>query len=167
MILLILPLKSEGQNLGYYPMKFSFRNSEGQIRDTMMSRLLIGIWSKSNSFPNYLQWKDLPFSVRVSSIDGVGLFTDTLNAYNSGDTIGYAFFKRASTGKFSLDYFHSSLGTFINDSEDPNMDVMITSKGILIRANRFIASNTELTINYRAVIALFPNDPTVSKLIYW
>jgi len=47
------------------------------------------------------------------------------------------------------------------------MDVMITSKGILIRANRFIASNTELTINYRAVIALFPNDPTVSKLIYW
>ncbi|MBL0310145.1 MAG: hypothetical protein IPP77_10845 [Bacteroidetes bacterium] len=98
----------------------------------------------------------------------MGLFSDSTHSFSTGDTIGYAFFKIGSTGSFDIDFMESNIGSFINDSQTPNMEVLLTPKGLLLRAKQSIASTTELMASYREIIDLFPNDKSIRRSIqYW
>lgn len=162
-------LKAQNAKLPDYPMKFQFRNSHGDLRDTsMFSRLKFTAWSKSSAYPAYVKWKNQPFAVNLSSINGVGLFTDSSSSFSTGQTIGYAFYKVGSSGRFDLDYLESNIGSFINNADEANMEAIKTDKGIVLKAKQNIASNTELTVSYQSIINLFPNDPSASQAIkYW
>lgn len=150
------------------PLKFLFRDTSGQLHKRTLSRAQYRRWSRSAAYPAYVQWSDRPFALLRSPVHGVGLFTDQSTTCTAGEVIGYAFVKTAHTGIFNRDYRETNIGSFVNDSEDPNLDVLLVPRGIIMRANRSIAPCTELRAAYRAIMALFPNDPTVTKqLRYW
>jgi hypothetical protein len=166
-IVVIIPKQSDAQQTSY-PMKFQFRNTNGVLRDTLMPRMRFRIWRQSNSFPTYVKWKGFPFSICNSPIDGLGLFSDSLSSFAQGSEIGFAFIKINNTGHFELDYQETNIGSFINDSQEPNMEVVLTSMGIIMKAKVNISPNTELTLNYREIIVLFPEDAGVVRSIkYW
>jgi len=134
----------------------------------MSSRLKFNLWSKSAAYPDYVKWKNQPFAVNPSSISGVGLFTDSTHSFSSGQTIGFAFFKVSASGNFELDYVESNIGSFVNNSDNPNMEIESTSQGLVLKAKQYIGPNTELTASYPSLINLFPNDPSVERTIkYW
>jgi hypothetical protein len=151
-----------------YQLRFQYADSAGSIKDTLVSRIKLAYWSKQSNFPPYLKWKGQAFAVLKSAIDGIGLFTDSTTTYNTGDFVAYAFVKRASAGRFDLDYIETNPASFINDHSEPNLDIELTGQGIILKANRPIAALTELTISYAALIALFPGDITAERTIkYW
>lgn len=155
-------------SLPNYEMRFRFVDPSGVWRDTMLSRMSYKYWSKSASYPSYVKWKNQPFAVLHSALDGEGLFTDSVSSFTSGQVIGFAFYKIGSSGRFDFDYLESNIGSFINDASNPNMDVVLTSQGILLKANQNISPGTELTASYEAIMNLFPNDQTVQRVIqYW
>lgn len=146
-----------------YAMKFSYQN-----KDTLLSREQIHFWSKSGQFPAYIDWENAPFSIQLSSINGVGLFTDSASSYTAGQDIGWAFIKAVSTGVFMDDYYESNIGMFVNDSQTPNAEIISTPQGLMMRALADIAPNTEITASYQQILDLFPNDGTAKFLIkYW
>jgi len=164
----ILEVRAQG-SLPSYKMLFQFRNSNGVLRDTIMaSRLKFSLWSKSTDYPAYVKWKNQPFAVNPSSINGVGLFTDSTSSFSTGQTIGYAFFKVGASGSFELDYIESNIGSFVNNDDNPNTEIISTSKGLVLKAKQNIGPNTELTASYQSLINMFPNDPSVERTIkYW
>lgn len=156
------------QAIPKYQLRFQYADSAGNVKDTLVSRIKLAYWSKQSNFPSYLQWKAQAYAVLKSNIDGIGLFTDSSTTYNTGDVVAYAFVKRASAGRFDLDYIETNPASFINDHADPNLDIELTGHGIILKANRPIATLTELTISYAALIALFPGDITAERAIkYW
>lgn len=171
MLLLIsaIDLRAQGPNLPSYKMIFQFRNGGGVLKDTVMSsRLKFSLWGKSSDYPDYVKWKNQPFAVLQSNINGVGLFTDSTHSFSTGQTIGYAFFKVGASGTFELDYIESNIGSFVNNSDNPNMEVVSTSQGLILKAKQHIGPNTELTASYQSLINMFPNDPSVERTIkYW
>ncbi|MDX2003300.1 MAG: SET domain-containing protein [Chitinophagales bacterium] len=160
---------AKGQNpIPKYELNFSYTDAGNVTRDTMLTRFGYKLWSGGTNYPGYTDWLNYPFAVANSIIAGVGLFTDSSSSFTSGQSVGYAFYKTGSTGKFSFDYVETNLGSFINDSQTPNLDILVTSDGIVLRANQAIGPNTELTANYRALIALFPQDASLKALVrYW
>jgi len=170
-LLTILLFIIQSRYLGYsqaipkYPLKFEYVDSIAGVKDTLASRIKIAYWSKQKNFPGYLKWKGQPFAILKSEIDGVGLFTDSVSTFNTGDVVAYAFVKRASAGRFDLDYIETNPASFINDQTDPNLDIELSGQGIILKANKPIAELTELTISYAALIALFPGDITVERTI--
>jgi hypothetical protein len=159
---------AQNSSLPNYKMLFQYRNGSGQLRDTMVPRIKYKVWSRASTYPSYVKWKNQHFAVLRSSIDAVGLFTDSTSSFSTGQEIGYAFFKIGSSGHFDLDYLETNLGSFINDSDNPNIEVVKTSTGIVIKAKQNIVPNTELVANYQDLINLFPNDESVNRAIkYW
>jgi len=152
-----------------YAMKFQFRNDNGSLRDTaMFSRFKFGVWSKSAEYPTYVKWKNQPFAVNRSPIHGVGLFTDLVSVFSQGQTIGYIFYKVGSSGSFDLDYMQTNLGSFVNNSAQPNTEIVSTPQGLLLKAKESISSNTEITASYQELLNLFPNDESAVRTIkYW
>jgi hypothetical protein len=149
-------------------MKFQIGNGSGGVKDTMLSRFGYKLWSKSPGYPAYVKWENLPFAVLRSPLSGVGLFTDTTSSFTTGQVIGYSFFKINSSGKFNIDYLETNIGSFINNSGAPNMNVVQTSTGLQLVANQNIPPGTELTVSYQAIINMFPNDVSVKQEIqYW
>jgi hypothetical protein len=160
--------KGQTVNTKIYRMSFQYRNQSGLLKDTMISRMLYHSWSESSNYPTYVKWKKLPFAIVKSPINGVGLFTDSSTTFNAGDIIGYAFYKVAHAGSFETDYLESNIGSFVNDSSSPNIDIVLTSDGIIMKAKQKILPNTELTGSYQQLINLFPGDASAEKLIkYW
>jgi len=146
-----------------YEMKFRYHN-----RDTLLSRITIHFWSESGQFPAYLKWENAPFSIRPSNISGVGLFTDSTSSFTSGQNVGWAFTKFSNTGSFMYDYIESNIGMYINDSQTPNVSVISTPQGLMMKAATNIAPNTEIIARYQDIINMFPNDESVKLLIqYW
>lgn len=156
------------QTFNIYELSFSYKKSGGQMIDTLLSRIEYKYWSKSLKYPTYVQWKGQPFSVLKSPLDGVGLFTDSLNTFSTGQIIGTIFYKVSSGGTFQSDYIESNIGTFINDSNTPNAKSYITPQGIIIKATQNILKKSEITVSYQDLMNLFPNDMTVVNLVkYW
>ena len=165
--LLINSSTSNAQGLPRYPMKFQY-NTNGRFVDTTFSKAYFRTWTRTAKFPGYAKWDNLPLAVANSSVSGVGLFCDSSSTFSRGDTIGFAFYKSGSTGTFSLDYIESNLGTFVNNSSAPNMNIVKTSRGLMMVANCSIKSGTELTASYQSLINFFPNDATAREQIkYW
>jgi hypothetical protein len=151
-----------------YRMEFEFWDSQGALRDTMMSRIKFKKWSESPSYPSYVKWKDLPFAVNHSSIDGVGLFCDSTHSFSANQVIGFAFIKKKATGHFSVDYLETNAGSFINNSDTPNAQVELSEQGVVIRAISAITPLSEITVSYQALIDLFQGDPEVVQAVkYW
>jgi hypothetical protein len=148
------------QTIINYEMKFRYQN-----KDTMLYREKINFWSMSGQFPAYLDWKDSPFSIQPSPINGVGLFTDSTSNFSAAQDIGWAFIKVASTGSFIDDYYESNIGMFVNDSQTPNVTIVSTTQGLMMRALTNIGPNTEIIARYQDIIDLFPNDASVKFLI--
>jgi hypothetical protein len=140
---------------------------EYQGRDTLLSRDRIHLWTKTGTFPNYLNWKNTPFSLQKSNIHGIGLFTDAQTGFSTGEDIGWAFVKVSSTGVFMNDYYESHIGMFINDSETSNVQIISTQEGLLMRAKTNIPPNTEIVVRYQDFFDLFPNDTSVKFLIQY
>lgn len=164
-------LSSQAQTtntLPTYPMKFLYNSSNGIQRDTLLSKLSFRMWKMSNNYPAYVKWKSQPFAVLRSSIDGLGLFTDSVSSFTTGQEIGWIYYKVNSSGRFDMDYLDSNIGLFINNSDNPNAELVQTSQGIKIKATRAINSVSEITIRYQDILNLFPNDPSaVRKIKYW
>lgn len=136
--------------------------------DTLLSREQIHFWGQTPQFPAYLKWNNCPFAICPSQIDGVGLFTDSLSSFTVGQDVSWAFIKVAATGSFMEDYYESNPGMFINDSQQPNVEIISTPQGLLMRALTAIGPNTEIVARYQDIINLFPGDNTVKFLIkYW
>jgi hypothetical protein len=151
-----------------YPMKFSYIDQSGNAHDTLMNPIKFKMWNASGSYPAYVKWKSDPFAVLRSSIGGLGLFTDSVTTFSSGQTIGWLYYKTNSTGRFNLDYIQSNIGMFVNNSETPNMQIIQTSQGLSLQALQTIGPGTELTIRFRDLRSMFPNDPTVlMKMRHW
>ena len=168
LIILYTGAKAQTTNRPNYPLKFRYTNTAGIQKDTILTRLAYKFWCKSTAYPSYVKWKNQPFAVLRSPINGVGLFTDSASSFNTGDTIGIAFYKIAGTGKFDIDFFQSNLGSFVNDADTPNTQVVSTPQGLLLQATQSIGPVTELTVSYQSILNLFPNDPSVVRAIqYW
>jgi len=168
LIVSLIALNLSAQVIPKYEMRFQYRDSIGLMKDTIMSRAKYLLWSKSEAYPSFVKWKSLPFAVLRSSISGVGLFTDSSSSFSLGQQIGFAFVKRSTSGRFNFDYIETNFGSFINDSETPNMDVELTDNGVVFKSNQSIPPHTELTVSYRAIIDLFPDDETAEQSIkYW
>jgi hypothetical protein len=45
------------------------------------------------------------------------------------------------------------------------MEIVSSPKGLYFRAKENIAPNTELTVDYTAISNMFPNDPSVNKMV--
>ena len=151
-----------------YRMVFEFWDSQGVLRDTMMSRIKFKKWSESPNYPTYVKWKDLPFAVNHSSIDGVGLFCDSTHSFSANQVIGFAFIKKKDTGHFSVDYLETNAGSFINNSDTPNAQVELSEQGVVIRAISAITPLSEITVSYQELIDLFQGDPEVVQAVkYW
>jgi hypothetical protein len=149
-------------------MRYEFRNESSTLKDTVISRLKHSLWAKSPNYPAYVKWMNYPFSIGISNIHGIGLFTDSSSTFIVNDIIGYAFVKKRNTGNFNLDYLQTNLGSFVNDSENPNVDVELTNQGLVLKAKTTIAPNTEITASYRAIIELFNGDKNVENVLrYW
>jgi hypothetical protein len=159
--------QAQTANRPNYPLKFRFTNSTG-VHDTILTRQAFKYFSKSASYPAYVGWVGQPYAVLRSPLSGVGLFTDSSSSYVLGDTVGWAYYKIANTARFDFNYFATNLGSFINDAGSPNLQVISTPKGLLLIANQNIPPLTELTISYKALISMFPGDPSVVRAIqYW
>lgn len=131
-----------------YERNFQFTDSIGNPQELFIpSRIKFWQWSRKKSFSSYVKWKNYPFAVIKSSINGVGLFTDNNITFNNGDFIGYAFFKINSRGNFRADYKESAISTFVNDSLSPNMNVHLIEEGIILYANQLISPLQELTVS--------------------
>lgn len=151
-----------------YKMEFQYRNTNNVLIDTVVSRFAFKKWSNSATYPDYVKWKNQPFAVLHSALNGVGLFTDSLTTFAQGQEIGFAFIKIQDTQHFSIDYVETNAGSFINDDVSPNVNIELTPLGLKLRANVAIPPNTELTVSYQALIDLFQGDPEVVQAIkYW
>jgi len=126
---------------------FYYQNS-----DTLLSREQIHFWGQSGQFPAFLEWKDCNFSICPSPIDGVGLYTDSVSSFTAGQDVGWAFIKVASTGVFMDDYYESNIGMFVNDSQTPNVGIVPSSQGLMMRALTAIGPNTEIVSRYQDII---------------
>jgi len=74
----------------------------------------------------------------------------------------------ASTGVFMDDYYESNIGMFVNDSQIPNVEIVSSAQGLMMRALTAIGPNTEIVSRYQDIIDLFPGDNSVAFLIkYW
>jgi hypothetical protein len=136
--------------------------------DTLLSREQIHFWGQTGQFPTYLDWKNSAFAISPSTIDGVGLFTNSQSSFTTGQDVGWAFIKVASTGHFMDDYYESNIGMFVNDSQTPNVEIVSSPQGLMMRAVSNIGPNTEIVARYKDIIDLFPGDNTVKFLIkYW
>jgi hypothetical protein len=136
--------------------------------DTLLSREQIHFLGQTNQFPADLKWKNSAFSIRPSIIDGVGLFSDSIHSFGVGEDVGWAFIKVASTDSFMDDYYESNIGMFVNNSQTPNVAIISSPQGLMMRALTAIGPNTEIIARYQDIIDIFPSDNTVKFLIkYW
>lgn len=139
-----------------------------QNNDTLLSREQLHYWGQSGQFPTYLEWNNCPFAICPSPIDGVGLYTDSTSSFAAGQDVGWAFIKVAATGIFMDDYYETNIGMFVNDSQSPNVEIVTSPQGLMMRAITAIGPNTEIISRYQDIIDLFPGDNTVKFLIkYW
>jgi hypothetical protein len=152
-----------------YPLKFQFKDSNSQLRDTLMNRMRFKSWGMQETFPAYLQWKQQPFAIKKSAIHGLGLFADSSQTFQQGDTICILFTKRNTTGYFELDYMQSNPGSFINDSAQPNAEAVFSGQHIFMVASQYIPPQTEITVSYRQLLELLGNDNrSAARVIkYW
>lgn len=146
-----------------YPLVFV--NPE-QASDTSLTHLQLKSWSAGNHFPAALKWKNTPYDLKPDAQHVLELCTDSLSHYNNNDIIGYAYFKISSSGTFRFDYKLSNIGRYINDGASPNIDLVLTPQGILMKANGYIAPGTPLTVDYDDLVNMFPGDATVEFINY-
>jgi hypothetical protein len=104
--------------------------------------------------------------VEVSSVHGVGLFTDKV--IEEGKDICFVFNRLNNTGMFTNDFKETLYGRYTNHSDCPNTQIVIQADNILLRANKPISGGEEITANYHSLIELFNHDPSLIKLIkFW
>jgi SET domain-containing protein len=66
------------------------------------------------------------------------------------------------------DYYESNIGMFVNDSQTPNVEIISSPQGLMMRAISPIGPNTEIVSRYQDIIDLFPSDNSVKFMIkYW
>ncbi|MCW3104304.1 MAG: hypothetical protein JWO09_2744 [Bacteroidetes bacterium] len=145
-----------------YPLVFEGPQQAG---DTSLTHLQLKSWAAGNHFPAILKWKNTPYELKENA-HVLALCTDSLSHYNNNDIIGYAYFKISSSGSFRFDYKLSNIGRYVNDGASPNVDLVLTSQGVLMKANGYIAPGTALTVDYDDLVNMFPGDPTVEFINY-
>jgi len=145
-------------------MRFQYVDID-QHRDTSLSLFQYSHWASSPEYPSYVKWRNLPFSILKREDHSIGLFTDSLTTFTENDEVGVAFAHRNSTNRFLFDYAKTNFASFISNSVTPNMYPELTSKGVVFKANQAIPPNTELTVDFNAIRAIFPNDPSVNVVI--
>ena len=139
-----------------------------QGKDTVMGREQIHHWGKSGHFPDYLKWKNTPLAICPSLIHGVGLFCDSTSKFSAGQDVGMAFIKVSGTGLFIGDYLETNIGMFVNNSQNPNVEIVMAPQGLIMRALVDIGPNIEITASYQSLIDLFPDDGSAALFIkYW
>jgi len=143
-----------------YEMKFRFNN-----KDTLLDKAKIFLWNGIGTFPGNLEWKNSPFCLKPVG-DKIGLFTNSTHSFTSGQDVGLAFIKVASTGYFMNDYYQSNIGLMVNDSDTPNVEIYATSQGLMMRALTSIPSNTEIILKYSSIVTMYPHDITVKMMIH-
>lgn len=157
---LVYEAYSQSAPLQDYPLQFTYRVGSGPSRDTALSFTSLRLPSGSSSGPTYLKWKDQSYGL-LATQNGLRLCTDSATSFSSGQDIGWAFFKIRSLGSFEMDYAKSSLWQFVEDSDSPNMQVVLTSQGVQLKSLSTISPGSKLTVRYDDVKGLFPGDATV------
>lgn len=152
--------QAQTASLPNYPLHFTYRTDSGANRDTVLSWASLTIGGGSTGSLSYLKWIDAPYGLKSTSL-GLKLCVDSFTSFSSGQSVGWAFFKIRSLGKFDMDYIKSNLWQFIDDSQSPNLQPVLTSDGVQLNAIGNIAPNSVLTVSYSAFRALFPGDQTV------
>ncbi len=144
-----------------FEMKFRY-----QHRDTVLNQQKIYLWNNAGTFPAYIGWKNTPFAIQHSTIGGIGLFTDSTHSFSTGQDIGYVYIKAASTGSFMNDYYESNIGIFTNDAEAKNVEIVLMTDGLIMRALTNISPNTEIIASSSDILTLFPNDKNLIFLFH-
>lgn len=104
--------------------------------------------------------------VATSPIHGLGLYTSRI--IETGQDIGYIFNKVNASGSFAADYRENLFGKYTNHSEEANAEPVIIPQGISLKAKRRINRDEEITADYKALIAMFDDDPSLIGLIkFW
>lgn len=144
-----------------FDMKFRYHH-----RDTVLNQQKIYLWNNAGTFPAYIGWKNTPFAMQHSTIGGIGLFTDSTHSFSIGQDVGYVYIKAASTGSFMNDYYESNIGVFTNDAENKNVEIVLMSDGLMMRALTNISPNTEIIASSSDILTLFPNDKNLIYLFH-
>ncbi len=146
-------------------MKFRYRDRKGENRVVNMPWIRFQFWAQSDNYPSYVKWVNQPFAVLKTGKHSASLFTDSISSFKPGSTISYAFLTRQNIGRFDMNYIKTNVCSFINNSEKPNTEIVESPKGLYFRAKKYIGPNTELTVDYSSLKNMFPNDPTVNKMV--
>ncbi|MBX3101896.1 MAG: SET domain-containing protein [Bacteroidetes bacterium] len=108
------------------------------------------------------------FDIKSSAISGVGLYCTQNTSFAMGQDIVYVFLSLNNDDTFDKKYIETIYGSFVNHSESPNSELIIADYGIILRAKEEISSGEEITASYKQLIALFPKDRTVEKMVrFW
>lgn len=144
-----------------YAMQFTIWDAGGAAHDTSLTGIGFMVYPVSRGASAYFKWKNQPFAVIKSDSVHIGLYADSATTFVAGQTVGWAFTKVNTRGRFDLDYARSNIWPFFANSTSPNLQVAQTSQGIQLQATTTIGPNTALTVRYQDIIALFPGDPSV------
>jgi hypothetical protein len=81
-----------------------------------------------------------------SNIHGKGIFAST--TIEKGRTIGIALIRVTNTGNIDLDLKRTTLGRYVNHSEQPNAELMKHSIYSTLKASKKIHTGEEILVNY-------------------